>query len=181
MVGFKTLTRSALLLAAVSITAFAGPLTWTLENVTGPDGATFTGSFAYDADATTFSAIDITITPGPDQTNDYAPATTFLYVDAAAPVAEGALAAVDSNAGDLTGANVLALYPSAALTDAGGTVSISGGAGICFNSDCSGAYPYGEFYNLTGSVTASAATPEPSAFLLAGPALLLTLRRRFLR
>ena len=48
-----------------ALPAFSSNLVWNLVNVTGPDGAIFSGSFAYDAGANSYSAMDITITPGP--------------------------------------------------------------------------------------------------------------------
>jgi hypothetical protein len=45
-----------------SASAYATPVTWTLENVTFDDGGTAFGSYTYDAAANTFSSISITTT-----------------------------------------------------------------------------------------------------------------------
>jgi hypothetical protein len=47
----------------IPIDAHAAPVTWTLDNVVFDDGATATGSFVYDRDTNTYSAISITTDP----------------------------------------------------------------------------------------------------------------------
>jgi hypothetical protein len=149
--------RGLVLVSITSLPAFSTPITWQLVNVTGIDGATFTGSFVYDADTNKYSSINITATVGPVPGSDFAPATTFLFQDPCCSSTPSALLAIDSNAADLTNANVLDLEFVSALTDAGGTVALSNNSsgGSCQDSVCSSYFPYGEFYPVTGSVKAS--------------------------
>ncbi len=54
------------LLLFVSGSAFSTPLTWTLNDIVFEDGGTATGSFVYDADANSYSSINITTQGGDD-------------------------------------------------------------------------------------------------------------------
>ena len=71
------------LFGALTVPAFAGPITWNLANVTASDGATFSGSFAFDADLLQYSSIHITATGG-----SFTPSSTWtqaifpVFVDA---------------------------------------------------------------------------------------------------
>jgi hypothetical protein len=172
---------SLLLLALMAQTAAAGPLTWTLQNVTSL-GTTITGTFVYNADTDVFSHIDITTTGGsviPDET--WTNKASFGSFDCC-------LALVDTSGVDDIGANVLNLVLAGFLTDAGGTVPLSETQqGTCGDSGCNSYLPYandpsgGTNTNVTGDVFASgAAVPEPLPLALLGVGLLgmVALRRR---
>ncbi len=63
-------------LTAMSSTAVAAPVKWTLVDVTFSDGGTASGSFMYDADTNVFSAVDITTISGTLVTG----ANLYLYL-----------------------------------------------------------------------------------------------------
>ena len=191
----KSSIRILVVLSALSLTASAGELLWTLNGVTFDDGGTATGSFVFDADAGVpcstaaspcgmFSSINITTTTGSSRTG-----ATYLFFcgvggvtncDGLSPDSSEILF-LSSNAADQTGVPGFALYftavsgPPMGLTDAGGTIDVSNSiAGAGFEADCSdatcsaGVPPIRA--TVAGTVSATA-TPEPSSALLLAAAL----------
>ena len=65
-ITFRSLIAVPVLLVFLCVPSFAlaDGITWNLSGVTFDDGGAASGSFVYDAPTNTFSAIDITTTPG---------------------------------------------------------------------------------------------------------------------
>ena len=167
------LIRSAVLLVLAAFAASAGPITWTLNNVTLL-GTSITGSFVYDADTSTHSSIDIIAQGG-----NIIPSASFARETTCCFGNPFGLTVVDTLAINQAGADALVLYFPFSLTDAGGSHSVFVYEGICLESNClnlsnptTGSY--------TGTVDSGPTTPEPSTFLIGGFALVfVTLRRQF--
>ena len=122
--------------------AFAVPLTWYVNGAFG-DGGTITGSFTYDADTNTYSAVSLTVNGGSLSNVVYVtPNTPFV-----GPVQLSAVTA----AGTGSGQRVANFVFSAPLTNAGGLVLLSAttAEGTC-NVGCS---------DFTGGVPARLAAP----------------------
>ena len=170
-----------LLLSAVALAASAAPLTWALTGVTFVDGSTASGAFVFDAGTNTYSSIDIVTTAGAVY-----PAVTFTSLctspcTGVTPDADNVLFLAESSSLDLTGTMAFALFPplDQPLTDAGGTIPLTGSTAtafeaLCADSTCS--TPDGlPLYVVDGTLDA----PEPASGLLIGTAVLIFGWRRF--
>lgn len=185
------------ILACVSIAGAAIPInvTWYLSGVRMADGAVATGSFVYNALTNTYSSVDITTSGGSVFTGAHFPGVVTRWV-----LPTFILPVTNPGAGNYIGVPDLPMTFAAALTDAGGTVSINttqiapsiSAATTCENGACSGP-PLATRNNIVaGVVTTVLPTPPPPAVLvptlseygLGGLALLLAgsavvlLRRR---
>lgn len=155
--------------AFASGTTLAGaPVFWTLSGVTFTDGSTATGSFLFDASTDAVSDIDILL---PDTSG--IPPSTMLSVEATTMAVLIPNAFVFTPAVALTnGAEIpaLVLIPTPLLTNAGGSVSLSGvngfsAVGLICNSDCDSVVTDQQ---IDAGSLVGAAVPEPnSAALLA--------------
>ncbi len=164
--------------------AHSTPVTWTLQNIVFGDGGTASGSFTYDADTNTYSAVDITTTAGSilggatyvAQSPGQAASSRAQYPDF-----------VTSTSGDLTNTFGLNLSFQQALTDAGGTVALVANYSLeawCGNATCS-SIDY--FYSGTstthgrqptqGAVVAAVPEPAPVTVYVAGLLTLGLVRR----
>ena len=184
----RSIAYAMFALLALSQTALAVPVTWTLDDVTLQDGVTASGSFVFNADTDTYSSVDITTTAGGGLS-----AETFLFtcgqdVPTCTGVSPNSTEALflTSSAANQTGLAGIAFFftgaggvPPAGLTDAGGTVDVSNSSSsvgfvqeaICLDASCSS--PESPSVVVTaGSVVASTGVPEPSSVLLLGAALL---------
>jgi hypothetical protein len=120
-------------LSIFSVSASAFPRVWTLSGVTFADGGTASGTFTYDASTNTYSAINVTTTAG---TTIVTGATYSFFSNGFAPSSTGVLLNA-SNAADLTGTRAFALFFATALTNAGGTVTLSpGDEANCGDAGC---------------------------------------------
>ena len=158
---------------------------WTLQNAVLEDQSgvgsdplsNLTGSFTYDADAMTYSAISIQ-TDG----SDLYPGLNFTGGDV---VGKGVDFLVTVEAGgppDLTDEPVLLLVFLEALTNSGGTVSLdlpsapgnsfATNIANCSDDICSGAYGPPSAWAISGEVVGQA-VPVPAAAWLFGSALSL--------
>jgi hypothetical protein len=171
-----------LVLLCVPSIASADGLTWNLSGVTFGDGGTASGSFVYDATTNTVSNIDIVTTKG-----TLFGGTTYLGVDpgfapfALAPQAFDLVLVPNPSLSSFTGTFLLDLSFPNALTNSGGTVSMAGmgSEDLCappspeFPLDNCAAAQDTPFRMMTAGdvVSASVATPEPSALLLLGMGL----------
>lgn len=152
----------ACLVALASSPARATPLTWTLQNTTFTDGGTASGSFVYDATTNAYSGINISVSA-----HGTYPASVFQFPDlnfSGLLMSSTALGAFDSNAADLTGADVLGLSFTNPLTGSGGTDPLVltfgySGESRCTNAGCSNNNNYVSLNS--GNVVASTA-PEPA-------------------
>src|SRR5207248_1169338 len=155
--------------AFAGVTMSAGPIVWTLNSVLFGDGTTVTGSFTFNADTTTFSALSMTTSGGTS-----VPATSsWVFNTNNLPNAEQNSAgitgfeAVDALSGNETGAHFISLFRTGGplMTNAGGTITLNFfRAGTCADVPCanvnSGA---GNSQSGSGQFTA-ATTPEPSTW-----------------
>ena len=120
----------------MSMSANAAPVVWTLNGVTFDDGGTASGSFTYDADTNTFSAIAITTTAG----------STLGGASYNTPVPgytsnEAQLVVVNSaNGPDYTGSPVFFPEFAPVLSNAGGVVNLDtdDAETTCGDASCSG-------------------------------------------
>ncbi len=176
----QSLLAATVCLGSLAVTANAAPLRWTFHDTTSL-GSNITGSFVYDADANTYSHIDIRTDSGsiiPNQT------WQNLTIN---PSGAYWLQIVDTDSQNQTGANVLVLFFLNTLTNAGGTSYLAYTyQGVCDTATCGrlNAYPHdpshGWNLNATGYLVASA-IPEPASLsmLAAGAgAIFLTRKRR---
>lgn len=160
------------LVAALSCgVALATPVTWTLTGVTFSDGASATGSFKYDASTNTYSDWSIAVGAGTMSAFTYDTSDSMLMTWYNA---------------DATGVGIWSNSPTryinlnfaSALTNAGGTVSLSAlSLGPLYGSsldswecgNCAGLR-----YISGGSLVGLRTVPEPASLLLVGAALLAT-------
>jgi hypothetical protein len=164
----------ALLLGAVD--AAASPVLWTLQGVLMADASVATGSFIFDADTVQFSSVNVNLTPGfshvvPITFNYVSPVETEeINMNSASPVVIGVT-------WDLS------LAWLSQLTDAGGTVPITGaGFGTCNTSTCDSVDPLTVIADGTDvhpAVVGVAVSPEPGGLTLfcLGSLFLFALKR----
>ncbi|HEX3666919.1 MAG TPA: PEP-CTERM sorting domain-containing protein [Rhizomicrobium sp.] len=133
-------------------------VTWTLQSVTLQDGGTITGSFIYDANTNTYSAINIT--------------TTGLYLsafdnsDLKASTVSGLVLE--------NGTFVLQLNAVSAFTNAGGTILINTAGLSSYEGECSNATcktVLNKISVTSGDFNAPYSVPEPASLALLGSAL----------
>lgn len=165
----------ALGLSLTAASAFAAPVTW---NVTGTfaGGGTISGSFVYDADTNTYSAINITTTAGSEPGAIYT-ATSPVFTNSPAQ-----FVAVTA-AGRGVGNPRLALEFSLSLSNAGGVRTLDGEEGTCVLGCSSfGALPRSASGSANSAVPAPVPTLSEWAMILLGMALAggaaLTINRR---
>jgi hypothetical protein len=154
------------------------PITWSLSGVTLSDGSVATGSFVYDANHNTYSAINITTSAG-----SVFSGATFTAIDASQmQFISGSFAVFVTGAGlaNYTGTRAIVFFFSPALTNSGGRVLLNTSTleTTCADVNCTAAGPTSRTVTV-GSVTASttpgpAAVPALSNVGLATLALLLT-------
>ena len=168
--------RCCVILAFVAAQAVAAPLTWVLSGITFSDGGTASGSFVYDANTNTYSSVNITTIAGSVRTTG---ATYHFVCGQDVPSCNGVSPSAGFNlnltsaAANQTGLPGFALFFSSALTNAGGSVSVTGEEANCSNSTCTA--PVSPERSITGgsvSTVAVPATPAPSSVLLVSAGLL---------
>jgi hypothetical protein len=156
--AFVVTAAAALFLASSS--ANAVPVTWTLEDVVFSDGGTATGSYVYNASTNTLSNIHIVTSANAPFGTTYGvptPGATLSTLFDTLPSS--------SNLADLTGSPRLIFELLAAMTDAGGTISLDTSyafEAICAVAVCGGA-PAADRMITSGEVTT---TPLPAALPL---------------
>ena len=163
----RTISRGVVILGLLigcGISAMAGDITWTLNQVVFSDGNTATGYFITNSAVNTIEGFSIVVS-GPDGGADF---TATLMVNAYLPTVIGAANSDFSKYMDL--------YLSSALTSAGGIVNIASGF------DCPGC----GVLLLTGSgydpTVDGVPVSEPSTLLVVGSGLGFLgtiLRRKF--
>jgi hypothetical protein len=152
----------AVLLAGL---AQAVPITWTLSGIVFPGGGTASGSFVYDADANTYSFVNLTTTAGFLSGATY----TAPVPGANQPSGNSVLIAItNASLSDFTGTPVLRLDFSAPLTNAGGTTSVHATEGTCAVNPCINLT--GNFRGIGGGTITGPrpnVTPAPPSIVLA--------------
>jgi len=145
--------RAGLLLFLMVCAASAAPLHWQFNAVTFSDGGSVFGGFDYDAGTGEYSNINITTSPGS--------VLQGSYYNSAAPGLSTAstLIGVSTVPVFATTTMALTLTFSAALTGAGGTVSISATSqeSFCANPACSSVTPQRPITGGTASAVSNAA------------------------
>jgi len=149
------------ILALFSFSAHATPVVWYLSGVTFNDGGTASGSFTYDADTTTYSAINISTTAG--STIPVGNSYNITQSGIGCGTAE-VVCLLDSFDGpDYTGDLGLTLaHVGTPLTNGGGTITLTFAREYtCENSSCSSV---GAPLRLldAGSITTDPAAPTYS-------------------
>ncbi len=128
---------------------------WSLDGLTRADGGTVSGSFTYDADTNTYSAINVTTTQG----SSTLPGETYAGFDPASSDAGGLILQRAQGASDLTGQNNIFLQFVPALSNSGGTLTPALASEVgCVNSNCSTAT---NSQSLTGDIVGTVVTSPP--------------------
>ena len=155
----NTICQAALVGSIISLTAGSvtaapafGPRTWYLDNVAFDDGGHATGSFVFDSTSSTYSNVDITVTPGTTFASAY-----HYGVPGAPPSPSGfanairAFASLPAQRGDRFFNGMFSI----GLTNDGGVVSFNSSAqeASCDSSDCNGNGITAVRFITTGSVT----------------------------
>jgi len=175
-------TRKTLKAAAIGLALFltasisnAVPIQWTLSGVTFNDGNTASGSFIFDATASTFSSLLISTTSGFTYATKELSAVPFGVNASGIELVDGFVA------GDNVGKSIMNLDFLSALTDAGGVIGLLTGfpsfEGQCIAADCSSGRV---FRTVTSGSVVGVAIPEPSVLvlLMLGLGGLVVTRRR---
>ena len=159
----------------------ASPVDWSLAGLTFDDGGTLSGSFVYDVDTNSYSAIDIITTPG-----SVLPGATYTALDPY-DSSSGLLGTLTEADGDLTGTPWLLIDFSNALTDPGGDpypYTFVAYEGYCTTDDCTNSIGTGFTVDrgtaVAGNATQESTSPEPSSCGLAlmGVGFLMALMRK---
>jgi hypothetical protein len=139
-----------------SVVANAMPVEWTIDSLVFDDGGKGSGTFTYDADTNSYSAIEMIVTTAG---TDFAGASYTWVVGNST----GLLARV----APLEGLPALELTFAASLTDAGGVIAIVGAGEFRCGPECS--YPVSTLRGISsGQISA---VPIPAAVWLFGSAL----------
>jgi hypothetical protein len=149
----KRLFAAVALAASLSAGAVAAkPITWTLNNVQMANGLNLGGSFVYDADTNTYSAINVTSTGGRGP---------FTLVSPNFAGDSGSAHFIQAPAA--VGQNGLILNTISPKTNAGGTIALAGGGFFtCANAACTAGSYIGGTFATSGTIQGSAAGPVPT-------------------
>jgi hypothetical protein len=167
---FKSLAAAVVfgtgILASVQA-ATAAPLTWTFADVAFDDGGTLSGSFDFDADATLFSNINISVEGGnatfyPD----------FTYTELNSSVLGSSNEKLLSLVASLGMSDNRSLFMDfeSALTNAGGTIGVLNPAGLGGASELRtlpSSPPFGQRGFLPGGTISAIPEPSSTLFVLA--------------
>ena len=142
------------ILSGVTGSAWAVPVTWTLHNVVFEDGATASGSFVYDADTNTYSAVNITTQGGSIRTGAAYADVCILPCEFITPSAQSVAFLTTSPAADLTGQPMFAMAFESPLTNAGARTNFlfaleaSCADATCTEPDEPGRFAFGQVTTL---------------------------------
>lgn len=131
---------AAAVLVGSSVVASAAPVLWTIEDFFLTDGGAVTGSYVYDATLDLFSDVNVNASAGSVLG---AGSFTFSGAFASASIVD----TYESLPADLTGVRSLYFELAASMTNAGGTIAVTGYLepllgnanvvdGFCLGSDC---------------------------------------------
>jgi len=170
MKNILSTTVAAIVFFAAHTPVSAASITWTLQDVVfgvgtfEAGGGSVSGSFDYDADTGTYSAVSLSSDYG--ATTDVLVFSDSLHLDTV------------NGTGDLLGDFGMQLYFASAPTDSGGTIAVSFVAGgPCEFSDCHAISDTGASNNVgayAGSIVSGdePSAPEPASLFLSGSTLL---------
>lgn len=155
---------SGLCLTFFATTALAVPVTYSVSGANFTAGGSISGTFTYDADTNTYSAINLVTTAG-----GVYPGATFVATNGAGAFSNSSNLNVVTASGNGAGQPVLNLVWGASLTNAGGTVAIqaSSAEGVCtvtcnsFNEP-----PTRRALAAPGSITSTAPVPTLSEWAM---------------
>ena len=155
---WKFIAASAVL--AISASAFAIPVTFTLGNVRFTDGTLATGTFTYDADTNTYSAVNITTLPSAPNNGATFTFTCVAPCTGFTPNSTGVLFLTAASNSNLTGTTALNLNFAPQLSNLGGGSNVSGQQDTCADPQCLGVTAPLRFI-ASGSVTAPGLPARP--------------------
>lgn len=174
----RSLFAAAFAAAALAAgAAWAAPVNWTINGAFN-DGGTISGTYTYDVNTNTYSAVNITTTPG-------ASFGGAAYT-APHPIASASVVAALTGS-TAVGAPLLSVVLSAPMTNAGGTINLNPtiSEGTCSVAGCGAGLGLRSIVSGTTSAAAPATVPTMSEWamilfgtLLAGGAGLFVQRRR---
>jgi hypothetical protein len=175
---------TAMILAVTSLAllgtspAFASPVTWTLSGVNFSNGSSATGSYVFNVDTNTFSAINISLTAGTgfaaETLNAIAPTSgnVFGAIFTTLPLSYNDTPGCTANFNDTTcGTHALILEVNPAqMTNAGGTLLLtSESLDHCGGAPCnSGSWVFHQDYSATGGSISAVPIPAAAWLLLSG-------------
>lgn len=163
------------LILACALAAFTGanaeaaPIRWVLQDVLFDDGGTASGSFVYDADTNTLSAISVTTTDGAVLLGSV---YEFANFEAGLLDADSVLLVAAANPG--AGTPAFNINLESAMTNAGGTISLAMAPppltfeSTCLISNCTQFFSI-DRVTVSGSITT---VPVPAALWLLASAIL---------
>ena len=152
------------ILALFSLSVHAAPLVWYLSGFTFTDGGTASGSFTYDADTGTYSAISITTTAGTTIPTGNSYNVTVAAIGCGTPEVVCMLNSADGPdyIGDL---GLTIAHVGTPLTNDGGTIALTFAREYtCENSSCSSVV-FPQRLLSTGSITTN---PAASTYSVGG-------------
>jgi hypothetical protein len=157
----RPFSRCLILVAALlycGVTASAYPVTWQVRAAFDDTGIA-TGSFVFDADTNTFTAVDITTTTGTTRTGAH-------YTKANLVAAGSSFVLLLTNAtGNLTGTPSFAAQLVSPMTDAGGLINFDLSAPFhqeesCMDAGCTGGTTPRRFM-ISGAVSTTVTSDSP--------------------
>lgn len=159
---------ACMLVAIASVDANAAPIRWVLQDVLFDDGGTAFGSFVYDADSNTFSAIDVTTTDGA-----VLPGSFYEFANFEAGLLDADSVLLVAAANPVAGTPAFNMNLDAAMTNAGGTIALAMAPpplafeSTCLISNCT------QFFSIDRVIVSGSITtiPLPAAAWLFGSAL----------
>jgi hypothetical protein len=169
---------------------YAGPVLWTLQNVSFSGGGMASGSFAYDANTNTYTSIDVTTTAGP-----FIGGVHFVGLNTAFGSTASQLGIAQSPGPPAAGLPLLFFQFDTALTNTGGTSNLVWGSvsppslpqgsyqTACLAiGGCGGPSPPTSVWLVNAGSATAAVVPVPPAVWLFGSALgLMGVTRRKLK
>lgn len=151
--GTRALTFASVFF--VSVVCGSASTTWNLVGVHFSDGATETGFFTIDSTFTSLTDWNIQVSGSSKGADfDYLPSDSNTFGVTSTKVVLGDFAVT----GDFT-----ELFFATPMTNAGGTINLTGSSLDCFNGPC-GTLVSGQITAGSGSTTSVAASPEPGSF-----------------
>jgi hypothetical protein len=154
----------ALAILCLPCVASADSVTWTLQGVTLDDGGTASGSFAYNANTNSYSALNVTTTAGSALSG-----STYSSLSNAFFSGNTMLGLGPSLSLNLTGDSFLEMFFTNPLTNTRGNDSVYLVEVNCPNMIC---FEPSIRWNTAGSVTSvPVGTPEPATLPLLGAGL----------